>query len=154
MSNTPSSSVLFTQVDIGPMNQASLPAAAAPATTELTQLLRDILVAQDRNNAILEQLLEHFTLQQKQRRAELARWQEAHPKLSQRCKEAAESLGKVQNEFLQSLAGEVNESYETMMDGEFALSEFVDRFGPRMVHINGILQMLAHLGNSGEEQAQ
>src|SRR5206468_838417 len=109
---------LCTQVDIGAMTQAGIPHAPPPASGEVTQLLRDILSAQDRNNAILESLLEHFTLRQKQRKAELTRWQETYPDLTKQCQSAAESLGKVQNEFLGSLATEVNDTHEDMMEGE------------------------------------
>ena len=42
---------------------------------------------------------------------------------------------------------------EDMMEGEFVLSEFIDRFGPRMAHISGILQMLSHLGNPPGDNA-
>ncbi len=150
MQNSQRVAPLCTQVDIGPMTSAGLPTAPPVANGEVTQLLRDILSAQDRNNAILEQMLEHFTLRQKQRRSELSRWQDAYPQLTGQCRSAAEALGKVQNEFLGTLASEVNSNYEDMMDGEFVLSEFIDRFGPRMAHISGILQMLSHLGSPGD----
>jgi hypothetical protein len=58
---------------------------------------------------------------------------------------AAESLGKVQTEFLESLTQEINDNYENLLDGEFMLNEFVDRFGPRMAHLNGLLQVLSQL---------
>jgi len=31
------------------------------------------------------------------------------------------------------------------LDGEFMLNEFVDRFGPRLAHLNGVLQVLSQL---------
>jgi hypothetical protein len=34
------------------------------------------------------------------------------------------------------------------MDGEFMLNEFVDRFGPRLAHLNGVLQVLAQLSSA------
>jgi hypothetical protein len=34
------------------------------------------------------------------------------------------------------------------MDGEFMLNEFVDRFGPRLAHLNGVLQVLTQLGST------
>ena len=61
------------------------------------------------------------------------------------CRKAAEALGKVQAEFLDSLTHEIGESYENLMEGEFMLTEFIDRFGPRMAHLNGILQVLSQL---------
>ena len=58
---------------------------------------------------------------------------------------AAEALGKVQTEFLDSLTREIGDNYENFMEGEFMLNEFVDRFGPRMAHLNGLLQVLSQL---------
>jgi hypothetical protein len=34
-----------------------------------------------------------------------------------------------------------------LIDGEFMFNEFVDRHGPRLAHLNGVLQVLAQLGN-------
>ena len=66
--------------------------------------------------------------------------------MSRNCRAAAEALGKVQAEFLDGLTREIGDSYENLMDGEFMLNEFVDRFGPRMAHLNGLLQVLSALG--------
>ena len=43
------------------------------------------------------------------------------------------------------LTREINDNYENLLDGEFMLNEFVDRFGPRMAHLNGLLQVLSQL---------
>jgi hypothetical protein len=37
------------------------------------------------------------------------------------------------------------------LDGEFVLSEFVDRFGPRMAHLNGVLQVLAQISGTTQD---
>ena len=39
----------------------------------------------------------------------------------------------------------INDNADVLMDGEFMLNEFVDRFGPRLAHLNGVLQVLAQL---------
>ncbi len=44
------------------------------------------------------------------------------------------------------LTAEVNANYENLMEGEFMLNEFIDRYGPRMAHLNGLLQVLSQLG--------
>jgi len=46
------------------------------------------------------------------------------------------------------MTAEVNANPEGLVDGEFILSEFVDRFGPRMAHLNGVLQVLATLSSN------
>jgi hypothetical protein len=42
----------------------------------------------------------------------------------------------------------VNTNAEALTDGDFMLNEFVDRFGPRMAHLNGVLQVLATLSSN------
>jgi hypothetical protein len=54
----------------------------------------------------------------------------------------------VQVEFLNGMTDEIQENSEALLDGEFVLNEFVDRYGPRLAHLNGVLQMLAQLGNA------
>ena len=34
-----------------------------------------------------------------------------------------------------------------LADADFMLNEFIDRFGPRMAHLNGVLQVLSALSN-------
>ena len=51
----------------------------------------------------------------------------------------------MQTEFLRQMTREVNDNSEALADGEFVLNEFVDRFGPRMAHLNGVLQVLSTL---------
>ncbi len=107
--------------------------------------MREILAAQDRQNELLEELVSHLGSAQKQRANELGQWKQANPRLARNCRMAAEALGKVQAEFLESLTAEVSANYENLLDGEFMLNEFVDRFGPRMAHLNGLLQVLSQL---------
>lgn len=127
---------------------AAAPAPAASAErieTEHTRLLREILSAQDRQNELLEELVSQLGAAQRQRNQELAQWKAANPGLSHNCRHAAEALSRAQTSFLQLLTDEVNSNSDGLAEGEFLLSEFVDRFGPRLAHLNGILQVLAQL---------
>jgi hypothetical protein len=138
---------LFTQVEISAGGQTSQ--VTGPDSNLLqVQLLRELLKAQDRTNELLEELVTHVGQPQRQRASELAQWKQANPRLAHDCRIAAETLSRVQTEFLQTLANEVEENGEVLMDGEFMLTEFVDRFGPRLAHLNGVLQVLSQLGNS------
>lgn len=141
---------LVSQLDIS----ANVPPAPAPSRApahqeqQNQQLLREILHAMDRQNELMEELISQVGVAQRQRATELAQWKEANPRLARNCRTAAESLARVQTEFLESLTNEVNENPEILMDGEFALNEFIDRYGPRMAHLNGVLQVLAQLGST------
>lgn len=140
-----STASLFTQVEISP---ASDPAAVSTMGDDVTGLLRQILTAQDRQNELLEELLSAISSNQRQRTSELRQWKQANPRLARSCRGAAEALSRVQTEFLSRLTEEVNRDPEQLLDGEFMLNEFVDRFGPRLAHLNGVLQVLSQLGSA------
>ena len=122
--------------------------AANERPDEQTHLLREILSGQDRQNELLEELVGQLGATQRQRATELGQWKQANPDLARYCRMAAEALSRVQTEFLTSLTQEVNENYEALLDGEFMLNEFVDRFGPRLAHLNGLLQVLSQLSST------
>ncbi len=137
----------ITQLDI----TADVPAATAPATgnsVEHSMLLRGILQALDRQNELMEELITQVSSVQRQRAQELAQWKEANPRLAKSCRAASEALAKVQTEFLATLATEINDNPDALLDGEFLLHEFIDRYGPRLAHLNGVLQVLAQLGSA------
>ncbi|MEX2120072.1 MAG: hypothetical protein WD847_10800 [Pirellulales bacterium] len=134
---------LFTQVDISAGSHTAHPTA----DNEQTRLLREILSAQDRQNELLEELVTQLSATQRQRTQELGQWKAANPQLAKNCRLAAEALSRVQTEFLNTLTEEVNENAEVLAEGEFMLNEFVDRFGPRLAHLNGVLQVLAQLSS-------
>ena len=116
--------------------------------SELTALLQQLVIGQDRQNELLEEVVEQMGSSQRQRAQELNQWKEANPVLAKRCRAAAESLSKVQTEFLQNITFEVNDNAEDMVDSDFMMNEFVDRFGPRLAHLNGVLQLLSQLSSN------
>jgi chromosome condensin MukBEF ATPase and DNA-binding subunit MukB len=114
----------------------------------MVALLRELLAAQDRQNELMEEVATQLNANQRQRANELGQWKQANPGLARNCRIAAEALGKIQTEYLVSLTQEISENFETLRDGEFMLNEFVDRFGPRLAHLNGLLQVLSQLSSS------
>lgn len=119
---------------------------SAPNSDHLMiRLLHQLVVGQERQNELLEEMSKQFNATQRQRTSELAQWKQAHPQLSRKCRKAAEALGRVQTEFLRSLTEEVTENADGLLDSDFVLNEFVDRFGPRLAHLNSVLQMLSQL---------
>lgn len=139
---------LFTQVDITAGAQVNRAPAGGAAAEEQTSLLKNILAAQDRQNELLEELVNQMSGAQKQRNQELTQWKQANPELARNCRLAAEALSQVQVEFLSNMTHEIRDNSEVLMDGEFMLNEFVDRYGPRLAHLNGVLQILAQLGSA------
>jgi hypothetical protein len=146
--NTRSRQSLFSQIDVTPPAYPPAPSSPQGELVEQTRLLREILAAQDRQNELMEELVGQLSSAGRQRSNELGQWKQANPQLARHCRTAAEALGKVQTEFIESLTQEVNVNYETLADGDFMLNEFIDRFGPRMAHLNGLLQVLSLLGST------
>ena len=52
------------------------------------------------------------------------------------------------------LARDAAENAEDFGDSEYALGEFIDRYGPRLAHFNGVLQLLAQLGAPQQAPAE
>ncbi len=140
--------------DYTPVFRIDVSAEQAPAVNAsnsgeaMVALLHQIATMQRRQTELLEQLVHATVAAQKQRSTELQQWKDANPRLAQSCRRAAEALSKVQAEFLETLTQEVQENEECLLEGDFMLNEFVDRFGPRLAHLNGVLQILAQLGNN------
>ena len=133
---------LFTHIDVTP---ASTGNSGGSEERPVGVLLSQMLVAQNRQNELLEQMIQQMSAAQRQRSNELGQWKQANPRLAKRCRDAAETLGQVQTQFLENVTDEIACNGDSMMDGEFMLNEFVDRFGPRLAHLNGVLQVLSQL---------
>jgi predicted DsbA family dithiol-disulfide isomerase len=138
---------LFSQVDV---TSAARPQRVLQPHEDQRVLLQELLAAQDRTNALLEEMVGHLTMIQRQRNAELNEWKNANPKLAKRCREAAKTLNKVQAEFLERITEEVADSQDDFEYGEFMLNEFIDRNGPRLAHLNSVIQVLGHLGSGAQ----
>jgi len=135
---------LFSQLDVSSVTQTN---PVMTSREEHTELLREVLAAQDRTNELLEELGAVMAANQKQRANELQQWRNAHPALASACREAAEALTRVQIEYLERMTEEINDTSDDMVEGEFLLNEFVDRYGPRLAHLNGVIQVLAQLSS-------
>jgi hypothetical protein len=135
---------LFSQLDV---SSASYPHSHLSPRDEQTELFREMLAAQDRTNELLEDLASTLAANQKQRANELQQWRSAHPALATACRDAAEALTRVQIEYLDRMTEEINDTSDDMIEGEFLLNEFVDRYGPRLAHLNSVIQVLAQLSS-------
>lgn len=139
---------------VSPIFRIDVSAESQPASRQnvdpnvvMIALLREVVAGQQRQTKLLEDLLQQTVAVQKQRMGELQQWKEQNPRLARACRRAAETLSRVQTQFLENMTEEISDNEECLLDGEFMLNEFVDRFGPRLAHLNGVLQVLAQLGS-------
>jgi hypothetical protein len=132
-------------IDVSPDPRSAAAGSKIDANELIVGLLKQMVDGQQRELKLLEEIAHFVGLNHKQRQQELSNWKEANPGLAKHCRVAAESLTVVQNEFLHKLTEEAVDGHENMIDSEYMLSEFVDRFGPRMAHLGGVLHMLSQL---------
>jgi len=145
MSNEPHEFSPVFRIDVS-ADPSSTPASSVQSVdASVVALLRQLAVGQNRANQLLEELVQQQNVTQRQRATELGQWKDANPDLARCCRTAAETLNRVQTEFLKSLTDEVVDNEDALMDGDFMFNEFVDRFGPRLAHLNGVLQVLSQL---------
>jgi len=133
------------RIDVSADPSATPPASGQSGDAAIIALLRQVVIGQNKSNQLLEELVQQQNVSQRQRATELGQWKDANPDLARCCRSAAETLSRVQTEFLKSLTDEVVDNEDALMDGEFMFNEFVDRFGPRLAHLNGVLQVLSQL---------
>ncbi len=132
-------------IDVVASSSEGAPVSSGDKGDWVLALLRQLVTGQERQNKLLEAILQQTNAVYRQRQSELGQWKQANPELARRCKQAAETLSRVQNEFLQRLTDEVTDNEDCLLDGEFMLDEFVDRFGPRLAQLNGVLHVLSQL---------
>ncbi|MDE0818203.1 MAG: hypothetical protein OSA92_11105 [Pirellulaceae bacterium] len=136
----------FSSIDVtASTSAANAGDAAEDVNGLLTGLIRRMITEQETSNTLLKELVGQMQAQQRGRADELGKWKQANPELADRCRVAAETLSDVQNEFLMGLTAEVADSEDTLRDSDYMLQEFVDRYGPRLAHLNGVLQVLSQL---------
>ena len=150
-----SQSDLFGQIDVTQSLGGAypLPADASEFQMRVVQLLSQINDAQTRQTQLLEAAVERLNvlanqsaLAQQQKAMELQKWQNENPLLTDECRDAMEALGKIHSGFLESFTEELSQKKDEMLQNDFAFADFIDKYGPRLIHLNSMLQFLAHLG--------
>ena len=83
-------------------------------------------------------------------RAYLARWQQDFPGLGDACKKAMPSLERSFGQLVTELTHCVNDD-DDAIDNDFALQEFLDRYGMRLAQLGNILNMVAPLAEAASQ---
>jgi len=153
----PSSPYWTYRMEVSPSGQGNAP--AAPNMNDPAALLHVLVNLQSQTLEVQRQSLEiqrqqleltreatQVSREQRARQvAELERWQAGHENVLEHCKESLTNLEQVHAALMGDMANYVSEHHENLLDGDFALSDFVDRFGPRLAHLNTMLAILRPL---------
>jgi chromosome segregation ATPase len=145
-------------MEVSPTGQ---PPASTPGNPngDPTALLHAMVALQSQTLDVQRQILQHqqqqlelakeaaqIAREQRSRQiAELERWQTGHERVLDQCRESLGQLEQVHSALMGELVNHVADNHENLVDGEFALTDFVDRFGPRLAHLNTMLAVLRPL---------
>jgi hypothetical protein len=113
--------------------------------SQTVELLRQNLEIQRQTLELSREASQVARDQRARQMAELERWQNCHGEVLDHCREALGQLEQVHASLMGEMANYVGDNHDSLMDGEFVLSEFVDRFGPRLAHLNTMLAVLRPL---------
>lgn len=153
----PSSPSWTYRMEVSPTGQSPTP--VLPNVTDPVALMQLMVNLQNQTLEILRQMLDNqrqeleltreaaqVAREQRARQsADLERWQSGHGQVLERCKATLGRLEEVHASLMAEMAEYVADHHENLVEGDFALSDFVDRFGPRLAHLNTMLAVLRPL---------
>src|SRR5262249_62379750 len=84
-------------------------------------------------------------------RSLLARWREDFPTLPDACREALPILERAYGAIIAALVDELRQNGSDALDNDFALQDFLDRYGLRLGQLGNILNLVAPLAESGSQ---
>jgi hypothetical protein len=121
-----------------------------PTSNLAADLLRQLLDIQREQLDLMKS--HHQTLNamaeaqnQARKRSWFDRWQEEFPNLPESCRQAMPILERAYLNLIATLTEEVKDVGTDSFESDFALRDFLDRFGLPLVHLGGILQAIAPL---------
>jgi len=113
--------------------------------TQTLELQRQTLDAQRQQLELTREIVQVGREQRSRQGAELERWQNSHEDVLESCRDTLTRLEQVHAALMGDMANYVEDNHENLLEGDFSLSDFVDRFGPRLAHLNTMLAVLRPL---------
>ena len=125
------------------------PAPPAPAA-EVADLLRQILEVQREQLAYQRAAAAAHDMTARWR-AFLSRWQNDFPDLSDGCRRAMPLLERCYGQLISDLTDKLSD--DDALDNDFAVQEFLDRYGMRLAQLGTILNLVGPLADAGPPQS-
>jgi hypothetical protein len=148
-SSRPSVPLNMQVVDISPAVVTVGPDAGVSSNDIVIRLLHEILQAQRQQLELSREMVQLAKDNRQRQHAELEAWQRENQHVVERCREVLGTLSRIHSGMLSDIADYIRENEETLLESEFSISEFVDRFGPRMHHLSAMLGVLKQVSAPG-----
>ena len=127
--------------------------SSLPPAEEISDLLRQLLDAQReqitllRNNALAHDSSQRW-------RAVLSRWQNDFSSLPTACRRVLPQLERAYIALIAELTERLQDEGDDAISSEFALGEFLDRFGMRLNQLGSILTLVGPLADIAETSGE
>ena len=129
------------------------PPASSAAVPETVDLLRQILEVQ-REQLTYQRAAAAAHDMTARWRSFLSRWQQDFPDLAEGCRKALPHLERCYGQLIRDLTEKLTDE-DPSLDNDFALQEFLDRFGMRLAQLGTILNLVAPLAEvAGSSQGE
>jgi hypothetical protein len=147
------------QFDIGSTSKPAPIQPQLPPVEMVPHLLNQILESQrEQLGQILQVQLEHLQHVRAMAHDQVARWRnvlprwaEEHPELAETCKNAYPLLEKAYVKLLISVVEDLAEQGEDALDNEFAVQEFIDRYGMRIGQFSHLLGIIGPMSEAAQQ---
>jgi hypothetical protein len=137
------------QFDINALS-GGLPPTPAPAAGDLGELLRQILEVQREQLAQMRAAAAAHDAGARWR-ALLARWRQDFPELPAACRQALPVLERAYGTIIAALVDELRQNGDDSLDTDFALQDFLDRYGMRLGQLGNIINLVGPLAEAGSQ---
>ncbi|MFO0876383.1 MAG: hypothetical protein U0840_03340 [Gemmataceae bacterium] len=127
------------------------PPAQPAAAPEIVDLLKQILEVQREQLAYARTAAAAHDMTARWR-AFLSRWNSEFPDLSDACRKAMPHLERCYGQMIADLTERLND--EDGLESDFAVQEFLDRYGMRLAQLGTILNLVAPLAEVGPPQGE
>jgi hypothetical protein len=137
------------QFDVSPLLTSTTPAAEPPPvqTPETVDLLRQLLEVQREQLAQLRASAAAHDMTSRWR-AFLGRWQNDFPDLGEACRKSLPTLERSYGKLIADLTEQLTQDGNDALDTDFALQEFLDRYGMRLAQLGTIINLVAPLAEA------
>jgi hypothetical protein len=115
------------------------------------QLAQNFLTLQTQQLELIRSIHRHVTGTTDSQPSAAAQWQKANPFLARSCREAAETLNKVYNQWLTDLTEEIVSKSEELVGNEFTRNELIDKHAVRLSQFATMLTNLQLLGGTAPQ---
>jgi hypothetical protein len=140
------------QIETNPLVLPNLELAPV-SSPESVELLRQMLeVQREQLNQLRAQAAAHDM--GARWRSFLARWQQDFPDLAEGCRKCLPILERSYGNLIAELTDRLGQEGDEALDTDFALQEFLDRYGMRLAQLGSILNLVAPLAEAGPRQGE